>query len=212
MAKICQYCGKGLSTKQWLDYHIARFHTMKPEGEQEEMSVSNTDLNDTNSAMMQVGGGKVKQDIFSEGDGSDSNDSDTDTESDMEEDEEEGDTSDDDNDNEEDPNWVFDFIIDQAKNKLDAKRAEDGVDYNLKDLRKRFRRAYASVLKWMHALRKNGTHKRVVSIAHNLRENSAGYDYNESIDAAVAKRKFLLDRLITEQDLDEEEYETETTL
>ena len=36
-----------------------------------------------------------------------------------------------------------------------------------------------------------------------------GYDYKESIDAAIAKRKFLLDRLITEEDLMDEESDTD---
>ena len=49
-----------------------------------------------------------------------------------------------------------------------------------------------------------------MNTAYNLRHtNNNGYDYNESIDAAIAKRKFLLDRLITEEDLMDEESETE---
>ena len=207
MAEICQFCGKGLSTKQWLNYHIARFHSQEFKDQP-----SSTDQV---QSLLQVGGGKFKKDIFSDEESdSESNDESTESEgSDMEEDEEEDDNSEGDNkESKEDPDWVFEFILDQAKHRLDVKKAEEGVDYSIKDLRKRFRRAYGSILKWMHALRKNATHKKVVSTAHDLRDNSAGYDYNESIDAAGAKRKFLLDRLVSEEDLIDEENETETDL
>ena len=50
--------------------------------------------------------------------------------------------------------------------------------------------------------------KKVVNTAFDFR--SDGYDYKESIDAAIAKRKFLLDRLITEADLMDEESDTES--
>ena len=50
--------------------------------------------------------------------------------------------------------------------------------------------------------------KKVVNTAFDFR--SDGYDYKESIDAAIAKRKFLLNRLITEEDLMDEESDTES--
>ena len=57
-------------------------------------------------------------------------------------------------------------------------------------------------------MRQNDIHKKVVNTASDLRYND-DYDYNESIDAAVAKRKFLLDRLIKKEDLMDEESESD---
>ena len=169
-------------------------------------------------ALLQEGGGNVKKDIFSkEESDSESYDAESeasDNESDgakseasaTEEDEEETDTDDD--ANEEDSNWVFDFIKQKAKENLDERKEKEGVDYDIKDLRKSFRCWYASMLKWIHDLRQNDINKKVVNTAYNLRYDD-GYDYNESIDAAIKKRKFLLDRLITEEDLMDEESESD---
>ena len=41
--------------------------------------------------------------------------------------------------------------------------------------------------------------------AEDLRNSTADFDYDESIDAAIAKRKYLLDRLVTEEDLSDSE-------
>ena len=41
--------------------------------------------------------------------------------------------------------------------------------------------------------------------AEDLRNSNADFDYDESIDAAIAKRKYLLDRLVTEEDLSDSE-------
>ena len=54
----------------------------------------------------------------------------------------------------------------------------------------------------------NDIHKKVVKTATDLRYND-DCDYKESIDAAIAKRKFLLDRLIKEEDLMDEESDTD---
>ena len=82
--------------------------------------------------------------------------------------------------------------------------------YDLKTLRKTFRKFYANSIKWMHALRKNSIHKKVVSLARDLRDSD--FDFDESIDAAVAKRKFLLDRVVLEEDISdvEEDHDTNT--
>ena len=177
--------------------------------------------------LLQEGGGKLRKDIFSkEESGSESNDAESDA-SDMKSNDAESEASehesndadseacdmekddtDDDDTNENDSNWVFDFIKLQAKQYLDVRKEEEGVDYDIKDLRKRFRFWYLRILKWIHALRQNDIHKKVVNTASDLRYND-DYDYNESIDAAVAKRKFLLDRLIKKEDLMDEESESD---
>ena len=164
--------------------------------------------------LLQEGCGNVKKDIFSKG-GSDSDSNDAENEAnDMESndadseasDMEEEDTDDDDAE-EEDSNWVFNFMKQQAKDTLDIRKKDDGVDYDIKDFRKSFRCWYAKIIKWIHALRQNDIHKKVLNTAYHFR--SDGYDYKESIDAAIAKRKFLLNRLITEEDLMDEESDTD---
>ena len=177
--------------------------------------------------LLQEGGGKLRKDIFSkEESGSESNDAESDAsdmksndaeseasehesnDADSEASDMEKDDTDDDDTNENDSNWVFDFIKLQAKQYLDVRKEEEGVDYDIKDLRKRFRFWYLRILKWIHALRQNDIHKKVVKTATDLRYND-DCDYKESIDAAIAKRKFLLDRLIKEEDLMDEESDTD---
>ena len=158
----------------------------------------------TGEDLIQVGSGSGKEwDIFqddeSEGDDklSESGES---QESDLEEGEDSENSDVDDSDTQ-DPDWVFNFLIYHSKNNL----KKDGDGYDLKTLRKTFRINYANILKWMHALGKNKIHKKVVCTAEDLRDSSADFDYDESIDASIAKRKYLLDRLVTEEDLSDSE-------
>ena len=41
--------------------------------------------------------------------------------------------------------------------------------------------------------------------SEDLRNSNADFDYDESIDAAIAKRKYLLERVVTEEDLSDSE-------
>ena len=157
----------------------------------------------TGPDLLQVGGGLGEErDVFhddSEGDDKHSESGES-QESDREE-EEDSDSSDvNENDGEKDPDWVFNFLIYHSKNNL----KKDG-GYDLKTLRKTFRINYGNILKWMHALRQNKIHKKVMCTAEDLRNSTADFDYDESIDAAIAKRKYLLDRLVTEEDLSDSE-------
>ena len=92
-----------------------------------------------------------------------------------------------------------------ANNALHTTLLQDEGGYDLKTLRKTFRINYGNILKWMHALRQNKIHRKVVSTAEDLRNSGADYDYDESIEAAIAKRKYLLDRIVTEEDLSDTE-------
>ena len=187
MTKICPYCDKSLSTKQWLDYHIARYHSSGPDE-----SMPTQDI--CRAALRQWGGGAG--DIFSKGkdvvspDDADADDESSDSE--MEEDDESYDKK---------ANAVFQFIKDLTRRQLDNEFEGDTESYDLKDFRKEFRRIYASFLKWLNRLRHNEIHKKIVTSARSYREE-LDHDYEESIDVAVNSRKFLLDRLVTEDDLE----------
>ena len=152
--------------------------------------------------LLQVGGGAGKEwDIFQDAEGDDQHSESGDSQESDREEEEDSDSSDvNENDGEKDPDWVFNFLIYHSKNNL----KKDG-GYDLKTLRKTFRINYGNILKWMHALRQNKIHKKVMCTAEDLRNSSADFDYDESIDAAIAKRKYLLDRLVTEEDLSDSE-------
>ena len=155
----------------------------------------------TGPDLLQVGGGLGEErDVFhddSEGDDKHSESGES-QESDREEEEDSDSSGVNENDGENDPDWVFNFLIYHSKNNL----KKDG-GYDLKTLRKTFRINYANILKWMHALRQNKIHKKVISLARDLRESD--FDYDESIDAAIAKRKYLLERVVTEEDLSDSE-------
>ena len=160
----------------------------------------------TGPDLLQVGGGLGEErDVFhddSEGDDKHSESGES-QESDREEEEDSSDVNESDA---KDPDWVFNHIIYHTKNNF----KKNGDGYNLKTLRKAFRKSYANIIKWIHALRKNSIHKKVVSLARDLRDSD--FDYDESIDAAVAKRKFLLDRVVLEEDISdvEEDHDTNT--
>ena len=155
--------------------------------------------------LLQAGGGSGKEwDIFQDDD-SEGDDKHSESGESQESDrEEEGDSDSSDvneSDGDKDPDWVFNFLIYHSKNNL----KKDGDKFDLKTLRKKFRINYGNILKWMYALRQNKIHKKVMYTAEDLRNSSADFDYDESIDAAIAKRKYLLDRLVTEEDLPDSE-------
>ena len=158
----------------------------------------------TGPDLLQVGGGLGEErDVFhddSEGDDKHSESGES-QESDREEEE---DSSDENDSDAKDPHWVFNHFIYHAKQHL----KKDGDGYDLKTLRKTFRKFYANGIKWIHALQKDSIHKKVVSLARDLRDSD--FDYAESIDAAVAKRKFLLDRLVLKEDISDEEEDHDT--
>ena len=161
----------------------------------------------TGEDLIQVGSGRGKEwDIFQD-DESEGDDKHSESGESQESDREEEEDSSDENDSDaKDPHWVFNHFIYHGKQHL----KKDGDGYDLKTLRKTFRKFYANGIKWIHALQKDSIHKKVVSLARDLRDSD--FDYDESIDAAVAKRKFLLDRVVLEEDISdvEEDHDTNT--
>ena len=68
--------------------------------------------------------------------------------------------------------------------------------------RKELRIVFLEYLKWMHAMKKDSTFRKVMQTRQDLKD-SEGYDWLESTELAVDKRKFLLNRLFVKQPVPE---------
>ena len=108
--------------------------------------------------------------------------------------EEETDRESDDEENTTD-NSVFDRII----NVIDQ-------DQSLLERQEEFRRRYVEALEWIHKLKHNEIHRKIMETVRNL-ESEESFDRSEALRAAVEKRKFLLDRLVPEYEEEDEEDE-----
>lgn len=100
-----------------------------------------------------------------------------------------------------DEDWVFDRFLD----KIDVKQS-------LFECQQDFREMYSDFLVWYQNLKQNEIHKKVMETARNLQD--VDYDKDESLQAAVDQRKFLLDRIVEKfvnslEDDDDEEEEQE---
>ena len=105
----------------------------------------------TGPDLLQVGSGKGKErDVFQDDD-SEGDDKHSESGESQESDREEEEDSSDENDSDaKDPHWVFNHFIYHAKQHL----KKDGDGYDLKTLRKTFRKTYANSIKWIHAFAK----------------------------------------------------------
>ena len=65
--------------------------------------------------------------------------------------------------------------------------------------RKRLRIFYLQYLKWFHALKTDPVHKKVMTTLHRFMDDE-GMDFAEAAEAAISKRKYLLNRLIEYED------------
>ena len=99
-----------------------------------------------------------------------------------------------------DPDAVFGDLIQKVK-----VQNANTESLNLECLKDLFREEYKNTLLWIHALKQSPTHKKVMQTAKELRESADDYDYEESIEAAIDRRKHLLNRLVSESEVVEEE-------
>ena len=78
--------------------------------------------------------------------------------------------------------------------------------------RRRLRRTYLERLKWTHRIKHDAIHRKVMKTLRRFTEED-DMDFDEAAESAVAKRKFLLNRLMQKkllpEDNDEEEVEEE---
>ena len=69
----------------------------------------------------------------------------------------------------------------------------------LPSYRKRLRIFYLQYLKWFHALKTDPVHKKVMTTLRRFMDDD-GMDFAEAAEAAISKRKYLLNRLIEYED------------
>ena len=70
--------------------------------------------------------------------------------------------------------------------------------------RKELRKVLVGNLQWIHAMEKDPTFKKVMETQEE-RKNSEGYDWLESTELAIDKRKFLLNRLYEKQPIPQDQ-------
>ncbi|KAL9960921.1 hypothetical protein ACROYT_G034429 [Oculina patagonica] len=69
--------------------------------------------------------------------------------------------------------------------------------------RKELRKVLLDYLQWMHAMKKDSTFRKVMETKYELKDTE-GYDWLESTELAIDKRKFLLNRLFVKQTVPED--------
>ncbi|KAL9972140.1 hypothetical protein ACROYT_G018393 [Oculina patagonica] len=69
--------------------------------------------------------------------------------------------------------------------------------------RKELRKVLLDYLQWMHAIKKDSTFRKVMETKNELKDTE-GYDWLESTELAIDKRKFLLNRLFVKQTVPED--------
>ena len=163
--------------------HHARFHPTETTPKLERQARNGiSEVDDV--GMRQYGGSIHKPDDDDSGDDDDGSASESDTESD---------TSmasvDDDNN----PDWVFDSIIEEAEEELDR-------DATYEDLLIQFRQKLIDKMEWCHKFRKHPTYKKIMETVRELLDGSEEYDREEAVAVAVHRRQFLLKRLVPKPD------------
>ena len=145
---------------------------------------------DVDSGMGQYGGNfqKSDDDEADDEEEADSMDSESDSESD---------TGVDSVEDEDDPDWVFDSIIEDAEEEL-------GRDATHKDLQKRLRYKLVDKMKWVHNFRKHPIYKKIMETVRELQDGPEEYDRDEAYSVAGHRRKFLINRLVPEPDDNEQ--------
>ena len=161
--------------------HHARFHPTETTPKLERQARNGiSEVDDV--GMRQYGGSIHKPDDDDSGDDDDGSASESDTESD---------TSmasvDDDNN----PDWVFDSIIEEAEEEL-------GRDATHKDLQKRVRHLLVDKMEWCHHFRKHPTYKKIMETVRELQDGPEEFDREEALSVAVLRRQFLINRLVPE--------------
>ena len=77
--------------------------------------------------------------------------------------------------------------------------------------RKELRKVLLENLQWMRAMKKDPTFKKVIETQKELKDTE-GFDWLESTELAIDKRKFLLNRLYQKQPIPQDEDYSDPTM
>ena len=69
--------------------------------------------------------------------------------------------------------------------------------------RKELKKVLLEYLQWMHVMKKDSTFRKVMETKDELKDTE-GYDYLESTELSLDKRKFILNRLFVKQAVPED--------
>ena len=102
----------------------------------------------------------------------------------------------------------LDGLVDEYKRNGDSENVAHLKAQNalLPLYRKELRKVLLEYLQWIRAMKKDYTFQKVVETQKDLKDTD-GFDWLESTELAIDKRKFLLNRLFVEQPIPQDEDE-----
>ena len=111
---------------------------------------------------------------------------------------EESETGGDSSDERDDENWVFNRILFEAECELN--KTETITHERLREL---FMLKYTDYLVWIHDLRRNPIHRKVMTTAKDLEDGVGDFDRIEALKLAVSQRRYMLEQLVPEPKFDD---------
>ena len=95
-------------------------------------------------------------------------------------------------------------ILDEAEKRHETQLNALINEYEGNVYRKELRKVLLENLQWMRAMKKDPTFKKVIETQKELKDTE-GFDWLESTELAIDKRKFLLNRLYQKQPIPQDE-------
>ena len=212
MGHLCQFCRRSFSRKFNRDRHENQGCHKRQE---EEMTSQDKTYDGYVTSFDQDNTDEHEEDTQDDYD--DNVDDNVDDQDEMEDEEEEfSDEEDSISAVEDDDTDPWDKLREEAVNDLNAAWEEQVEQYITQGLqkddaelqasslllpayRKRLRIFYLQYLKWFHALKTDPVHKKVMTTLRRFMDDD-GMDFAEAAEAAISKRKYLLNRLIEYED------------
>ena len=212
MGHLCQFCRRSFSRKFNRDRHENQGCHKRQE---EEMTCQDKTYDGYVTSFDQDNTDEHDEDT--QDDYNDNVDDNVDDQDEMEDEEEEfSDEEDSTSAVEDDDTDPWDKLREEAVNDLNAAWEEQVEQYITQGLqkddaelqasslllpayRKRLRIFYLQYLKWFHALKTDPVHKKVMTTLRRFMDDD-GMDFAEAAEAAISKRKYLLNRLIEYED------------
>ena len=204
----CQFCGRAFSRKFNRDRHEAAHCSKRFDDEEGMTSFSNDEDSIEQRTEKYYEDDDEENNSTEYGDEADDHDDDDEEEGDGEGETDNGETGSDTENDEVDP---WDKLREEAINDLNSAWEEE-VQENLRQglqkddaeiqashrllpvYRKKLRHLYLQYVRWYHDLKTDPVHKKVMKTLRSFMEDDE-MDYTEAVEAAISKRKYLLNSL-----------------